>query len=423
MFQVDSDGQFLVEEFEPALVAPRRRGSRARRPASRGSDRCTPPRALAESIARTVSVLAGRRLRDSNIPFRLVRRELWHDFEPLIARDARAPSIMVSLGAARRGLACGRGAGDASAPRPGYVDAFAPPARLVQPARAARADRRSTPASTRSRRGWHSSRTRWRDAVSSRGRCRRHPPASATRGQRTGASRVRSVRAGLRGSSCWRRSCCESSSSTAKPFHHDESEHAWFTWLLVTGKGYHYDPVFHGPVQFYVMSLAVPADRSRRPRGPAGACARRHRRSTALPYLLRRQLGAAGGARGRGRPLPQPELPLLLALRPRGHLRGLSDARADRRRLPIPRPAAALAPGASSSDCSRSASRRRRRPTSPSFIGGIFFVGLAVWEIRPGASPRRGSLIRGRPRGRSRRVDLGRRRRSRSSSRCSSRRS
>ena len=42
---------------------------------------------------------------------------------------------------------------------------------------------------------------------------------------------------------------------TAKPFHHDESEHAWFTWLLVTGQGYHYDPVFHGPVQFYVMSL------------------------------------------------------------------------------------------------------------------------------------------------------------------------
>ena len=38
--------------------------------------------------------------------------------------------------------------------------------------------------------------------------------------------------------------------------HHDESEHAWFAWRLVTGQGYHYDPVFHGPVQFYLIALA-----------------------------------------------------------------------------------------------------------------------------------------------------------------------
>ena len=42
----------------------------------------------------------------------------------------------------------------------------------------------------------------------------------------------------------------------AKPMHHDESEHAWFAWQLVTGKGYEYDPVFHGPVQFYLIGLA-----------------------------------------------------------------------------------------------------------------------------------------------------------------------
>lgn len=42
----------------------------------------------------------------------------------------------------------------------------------------------------------------------------------------------------------------------ARPLHHDESEHAWFAWLLVTGHGYEYDPVFHGPVQFYLIALA-----------------------------------------------------------------------------------------------------------------------------------------------------------------------
>jgi uncharacterized protein (TIGR03663 family) len=41
-----------------------------------------------------------------------------------------------------------------------------------------------------------------------------------------------------------------------KPLHHDESEHAWFAWRLVSGEGYHYDPVFHGPVQFYLIALA-----------------------------------------------------------------------------------------------------------------------------------------------------------------------
>jgi uncharacterized protein (TIGR03663 family) len=78
---------------------------------------------------------------------------------------------------------------------------------------------------------------------------------------------------------------------TAKPFHHDESEHAWFTWLLQTGKGYHYDPVFHGPVQFYIMSvlyfLLGAGDLAAR-LAPAlvGTLL------IGLVYLLRRQLGS-----------------------------------------------------------------------------------------------------------------------------------
>jgi uncharacterized protein (TIGR03663 family) len=77
---------------------------------------------------------------------------------------------------------------------------------------------------------------------------------------------------------------------TAKPFHHDESEHAWFTWLLQTGEGYHYNPVFHGPVQFYVMSLLYFLI-------GAGDLAARLAPALVgtlligLTYLLRRQLG------------------------------------------------------------------------------------------------------------------------------------
>jgi uncharacterized protein (TIGR03663 family) len=76
----------------------------------------------------------------------------------------------------------------------------------------------------------------------------------------------------------------------ARPLHHDESEHAWFAWRFVNGEGYRYDPVFHGPVQFYLMSLADLAlgagDRVARV-APAtmGAAI------TFLPWFLRRQLG------------------------------------------------------------------------------------------------------------------------------------
>lgn len=77
---------------------------------------------------------------------------------------------------------------------------------------------------------------------------------------------------------------------TAKPFHHDESEHAWFAWRLVTGLGYHYDPIFHGPVQFYLMSLSylilgVGNFSARLAPALAGTVI------TGLPYLLRRRLG------------------------------------------------------------------------------------------------------------------------------------
>jgi uncharacterized protein (TIGR03663 family) len=75
-----------------------------------------------------------------------------------------------------------------------------------------------------------------------------------------------------------------------KPLHHDESVHAWFTWLLVTGRGYEYNPVYHGPVQFYLDALGylvagVGETGVRLMPAIAGSVI------TTLPYFLRRQLG------------------------------------------------------------------------------------------------------------------------------------
>jgi len=43
----------------------------------------------------------------------------------------------------------------------------------------------------------------------------------------------------------------------ARPFHHDESIHAWASNRLVTEGNYKYDPVYHGPVQYYMVGLAI----------------------------------------------------------------------------------------------------------------------------------------------------------------------
>jgi uncharacterized protein (TIGR03663 family) len=76
-----------------------------------------------------------------------------------------------------------------------------------------------------------------------------------------------------------------------RPLHHDESAHAWFAWLLRTGEGYHYDPVFHGPLQFYSMTLMyllVGAGDVAARLAPAlfGTAL------VALPFFLRRRIGS-----------------------------------------------------------------------------------------------------------------------------------
>jgi glycosyltransferase involved in cell wall biosynthesis len=102
IFQLDSDGQFVVTDFwdlwgcrEGADLVLGIRVQR-RDPKHR--------LALSRVISVAVSLLAGRRLRDPNVPFRLLRRALWTDLEQLVPRDALAPSILITLGAVVRGF-------------------------------------------------------------------------------------------------------------------------------------------------------------------------------------------------------------------------------------------------------------------------------------------------------------------------------
>jgi dolichol-phosphate mannosyltransferase len=100
IFQLDSDGQFAVADFwklwERRDGADLVLGVRAERqdPAHR--------LVLSRVVAVVVSILAGRRIRDPNVPFRLIRRALWDDVAPLIGRDALAPSILTVVAAVVR---------------------------------------------------------------------------------------------------------------------------------------------------------------------------------------------------------------------------------------------------------------------------------------------------------------------------------
>jgi uncharacterized protein (TIGR03663 family) len=178
----------------------------------------------------------------------------------------------------------------------------------------------------------------------------------------------------------------------AKPFHHDESEHAWFTWLLVTGHGYHYNPVFHGPVQFYVMSLLYLLI-------GAGDLAARLAPALvgttllALPYFLRRQIGPAGALAAA----------VVLCVSPSF----LYFSRFVREDIY----AACLTLALVAAVFRFLARPRRWHPSLifgllaisfatketayiTVFIFGLFFAGLAAWELRRGRRTREGSLIR-----------------------------
>jgi uncharacterized protein (TIGR03663 family) len=75
-----------------------------------------------------------------------------------------------------------------------------------------------------------------------------------------------------------------------RPFHHDESQDAYFSWIFFTQGDYEYNPLLHGPLRFYLTAAmyAVFGDSDFTARlAPAlmGTL------MVPLPYLLRAQLG------------------------------------------------------------------------------------------------------------------------------------
>lgn len=78
---------------------------------------------------------------------------------------------------------------------------------------------------------------------------------------------------------------------TDRPFHHDESVHGWFATRLIWDGEYRYDPVYHGPVQYFALAssflLLGDSDLSARLPAALGGVA-----LSALALGLRRRWGA-----------------------------------------------------------------------------------------------------------------------------------
>lgn len=78
-----------------------------------------------------------------------------------------------------------------------------------------------------------------------------------------------------------------------KPFHHDESLYATYSWYLYEGRGYKYDPMMHGPFMFYLDAALFTLF------GPGNFIARASSAVFGIAFvcctlLLRRQLGKIG---------------------------------------------------------------------------------------------------------------------------------
>ena len=75
-----------------------------------------------------------------------------------------------------------------------------------------------------------------------------------------------------------------------RPFHHDESQDAYFSWILFKNGDYAYNPLLHGPLRFYLTatmySLFGDSDFTARLAPALMGTA-----MVAMPYFLRRQLG------------------------------------------------------------------------------------------------------------------------------------
>lgn len=78
-----------------------------------------------------------------------------------------------------------------------------------------------------------------------------------------------------------------------RPFHHDESLDAWWSWLFLNGEYDGYDPVYHGPLRFYITAgfFTLFGETEAAARLFSALCGTA---VVALPYFMRRELGRAG---------------------------------------------------------------------------------------------------------------------------------
>jgi dolichol-phosphate mannosyltransferase len=101
VFQIDSDGQQVPEEFWD-LWARRDRADLVmgiRKIRRNGSHRV-----LVSAAARSLNrLLGGGNLRDVNVPFKLFRRAVWEDIAADVPRAPVAPSMLTAVGASLRG--------------------------------------------------------------------------------------------------------------------------------------------------------------------------------------------------------------------------------------------------------------------------------------------------------------------------------
>ncbi len=68
-----------------------------------------------------------------------------------------------------------------------------------------------------------------------------------------------------------------------RPFHHDESQDAYFSWLFFTRGEYEYQPILHGPLRFYMTSAAYLVLGDTDFTAPAAASGARRSASPAAP--------------------------------------------------------------------------------------------------------------------------------------------
>ena len=101
IFQMDSDAQFDPSEF--SLLWEHRTAGDLILGVRRQRHDPLHRLALTRVVRVAVSFLARKNIRDGNIPFRLISRDLWERLAKAIPPGSLAPSIMVSIGAARLG--------------------------------------------------------------------------------------------------------------------------------------------------------------------------------------------------------------------------------------------------------------------------------------------------------------------------------